>query len=498
MISQPPALGGNRFYGDAIPTVLLGDSITAQNFTQKTPTSVTAVGTVVTVNQTNHGLAVGQQGTVQMCTQTEYNGPWLVASVPDKDHYTVNVPVAPSVSPATGSPQITLPYSLSNNGYFGWMCGSTLSLTFNAGVSGDTPEGIYPRLNRDVYSKNPAVVVLLCGINSLRTGGETDTQTFAAIKKVADDIVGRGIKLILCTILPLGSGDAFFNTVVGGLTTPQRIRSVNRQLKAYAYTTNGIYLADTYQAIIDPTSATGAARSTYTYDNLHPSPIGAYSMAIEISSAAARIGASRIALISSTAESIALDANSKNMINNPLFYAGSGYNVGPGVTEGSGVGTSVAGSWRAAVGGTATAVATLVPRTVATDGDTFGNNQVLTITSAANGDSGTLITNITFANQIAAGDVVHGELELTVSSMVNLKSIAVVMSATVGGVQYQWYWNVDSSSAVLPTAFKVTIKTQKFVIPAGTVTAFFLSTVASFSGVGGGAMQDARTAFYKD
>lgn len=68
-----------------------------------TPTSITSSSTVATVNYTSHGLAVDDIVFVSGCTQTEYNGLHVVATVPNANSFTYFF-AGSATSPATGSP----------------------------------------------------------------------------------------------------------------------------------------------------------------------------------------------------------------------------------------------------------------------------------------------------------------------------------------------------------------------------------------------------------
>ena len=74
--------------------------------------SVTASGTTVTVTTLYaHNMSVGARILTTGCTQNEYNGNYAIASVPSATSLTYTVPVAPSVSPATGFPIRVSPFS---------------------------------------------------------------------------------------------------------------------------------------------------------------------------------------------------------------------------------------------------------------------------------------------------------------------------------------------------------------------------------------------------
>lgn len=67
-----------------------------------TPTSITRTGSVATVTSTNHGLMVGDRITISGAVQTQYNGTFIVETVPTISTFTYTVTGVP-VSPATGT-----------------------------------------------------------------------------------------------------------------------------------------------------------------------------------------------------------------------------------------------------------------------------------------------------------------------------------------------------------------------------------------------------------
>lgn len=68
-----------------------------------TPTSITSASTTVTVNKTAHGLVLGQYVTIAGAVQTDYNGTFRIASVPNGNSFTYTALSAPAASPATGT-----------------------------------------------------------------------------------------------------------------------------------------------------------------------------------------------------------------------------------------------------------------------------------------------------------------------------------------------------------------------------------------------------------
>jgi len=478
--------------------VLAGDSITSQNFVAATPASVTYSNGEILINLVTHGLAVGDQSTIQVGTPTEYNAPYLVSRVIDKDNFAVVANTAPSVNACTGS-QVMRGVGYSNQGFFTYATGRFIQMVFNAGLGSETIDGLYARRARDIYAKSPDIVHLLIGTNNLRGAKEPADAAFAKLKLLVDDILSQGVRVILGTLLPISSADVSFSEVVGGFTGAQRNRQFNTMVRAYATTDSRIILADYAKAVINPSSTTGEADLNKLADTVHPNALGAYSMySLVLDPILERLGIPAIPLVSTAADTYELDSSSKNVTRNPLFVTGGG-TKGASVTEGSGAGTSVGFGWAVDTTGAATAVASLVPRTVANDGDALGNNQVLAATFTGSGQTAFIRSALPFTNQIAAGDVLHTELELKVSGGSNINSLAISFYYTIGGVNYNYQWCANSSSGInLPSVFKVRVKTPKFKVAAGTVTGYQVNVTAASAGAGGVTIQVANWSSPKD
>ena len=474
----------------AYSVVLAGDSITSQCFATITPTSITSSGTTATVTYAGHSLAVGQQCTIQGCTETGYNGCWRVASA-TATTFTVTTTATPSASPATGSPQICLGNAYQNNGYFSYLTGANLSLLNNAGLGGDTTAGLYSRLQTDVHTYAADCVIVNIGINNLRTGGATAAATWTGaagsegIKEVVDAILATGRRVILCTIIPLDVGDSFFSTAVGGITCPKRILAVNRSIRAYCNTTPNLYLADV-AAPLASTNADGRALAANIGSAPHPSPAGAQLMAIPIMDALELCGARPISLVSSELDTVNSDAGSKNVTYNPFF-------TGTGGSKDTGVTGTMADSWRTErLNGSPTVVCTTEARTIAADGDALGNNQVLTISSTAASDQIQFRSFITYGTQFTNADIINLLSHVQISSAVNLQYFYGFVEVVVDAVNYFAYWDYNGTGTAIPSLNQV-IQTRPLTVPAGTISNYYIGFVAQFSGAGGAVVKFGRT-----
>ncbi len=74
----------------------------------------------------------------------------------------------------------------------------------NRGIGGDNVHGLYYRLEDDVFAYSPEQVFMMIGINGIE-----DEELTARIEALASMIKERGIKLWLCSILPLREPDTW-------------------------------------------------------------------------------------------------------------------------------------------------------------------------------------------------------------------------------------------------------------------------------------------------
>lgn len=102
----------------------------------------------------------------------------------------------------------------------------------NAGVSGDTTARALRRLERDVLSKNPDLVLLTLGGNDLKNG-------------VARDAAFDNLKTIVESIQETGAG-----VIIGGLSIPIRDRGFGRAYRELAEETGAGLIPNIFEGIM--------------------------------------------------------------------------------------------------------------------------------------------------------------------------------------------------------------------------------------------------------
>ena len=102
----------------------------------------------------------------------------------------------------------------------------------NAGVPGDTTARALKRLQQDVLSRSPDMVLITLGGNDLKNGVAKDTA-FKNLKRIVKSIQGQGARV-----------------VIGGLRFPLRDRGFARGYKDLADQTGAVLIPDIFKDII--------------------------------------------------------------------------------------------------------------------------------------------------------------------------------------------------------------------------------------------------------
>lgn len=152
-----------------------------------------------------------------------------------------------------------------------------------AGIGGNKIYDLYLRMEDDVLSKNPNVVVLYIGVNDVwhktSSGTGTDADKFAKFyQAVIDKIKPKNAKIILCTPAVIGEKIDGSNQQDGDLTEYSKI------IRGLAQK-NGLPLVDLRKAFIEYNSRNNKEnkdRGILTTDRVHLNAIGNQLVADEI------------------------------------------------------------------------------------------------------------------------------------------------------------------------------------------------------------------------
>ncbi|WP_297890938.1 SGNH/GDSL hydrolase family protein [uncultured Capnocytophaga sp.] len=132
----------------------------------------------------------------------------------------------------------------------------------NRGISGDTSEGVYDRLEAIVKGK-PAKIFILIGINDISCGIEVKTIV-QNMKQIVEKIQNESpkTKIYIQSILPVNPDFEMFK----GHQKPQLIKEINQQYQNIAKEYNVNYI-NLYPHFLE--EGTDRMNKNYTNDGLH-------------------------------------------------------------------------------------------------------------------------------------------------------------------------------------------------------------------------------------
>jgi lysophospholipase L1-like esterase len=253
---------------------LLGDSITNQNNYRLSVGSISRKDGVATVVTTaSHELWPGAEFSIMPAMENwGFGGKHTVSRYLSSTSFEFAIsPDFPSVGPATS---VTLRHHghQSDQGWFHWF-NSRLHGRFemlnNGAITGGQAEDLLRRVETDVIPYNPTFCFVLLGTNDALQSVPL-AQTTGALEGIYRRLIEAGTIVVALTVPPLGSGSSSFTKC------SPRVRAINHWIREYAAKTPRVILVDTYAALVDSTSTTGAhATSVLGGDGVHPTALGA-------------------------------------------------------------------------------------------------------------------------------------------------------------------------------------------------------------------------------
>ncbi|MFO1242389.1 MAG: GDSL-type esterase/lipase family protein [Rickettsiales bacterium] len=283
----------------------------------------------------------------------------------------------------------------------------------NAGIIGDTTTGILARLDSDVIAKNPDIVFVHAGTNDI-TGGASFATITGNLNAIYTTLLNQGILVTVMPLLPRSGAQNW-----GTTAARQLHHAVSNWIREKALTTQGMILIDGSAAMTDPASSTGDARTNYTVDGLHPSPIGGF----YIGDAAYKV----FKTITRPAATVCYSpSDTYDATNNPAGnLLTNGQLAGTGGTVGTGATGQAADNWSLSrTAGTAvTAAGSKVSRT---DGLPGSLQQIVVSCNGSGSTDGTVTFTTTpssITSNIATNNWYEALLEIDVSATTNSASM---------------------------------------------------------------------------
>lgn len=161
-------------------------------------------------------------------------------------------------------------------------------LVVNRGIGGQNTGQMLLRFEDDVVALKPAVVVILGGTNDLRAYvGDPASVGPGALARISRNITamcdiakGRGFKVVLATLPPVGSDREKVSR------DAQAILTINAWIKAFA-AGRGYPVADYHAALVD---VAGVLPPSLSPDGIHPNADGYAAMHPALARALAAVG----------------------------------------------------------------------------------------------------------------------------------------------------------------------------------------------------------------
>lgn len=459
-----------------------GDSITAYWNHFVTPTAMSRTAGVASVTSTAHGLGTSSLIRVfGVTSDPSFHTANGVVTRVDANTFTY-----PSPGPDVTS--VTVDTTYTRVLFKGWYSNvsaflyansrlkGALTQTDNFGRSSETTTQMLARVG-EVAGCAADVIVYLGGANDA-AGSDTAATTIANDAAIVRTLVAAGKTVVLCTIMPLGTGHASFATA-----TPKIIQ-INAAKRALVLSYKGrVRLCDYYAALVN--SATGGAKTNALQsDAIHPQTYGARLMGVELAAALTGIPEGRF-LTTSIA-----DARSQYSTSPSIWHVGQFTQTDAGAKSGpTNAASPPAGSVAGVLDGynvTATAGAGevwMVP-----DDDGYGYGQVCSWTPSG---AGTVTIQqesaATMAALVTAGDVYRVGFHLKVSGVTSALTflrcrIQGVFDGTTMIIGTPMHSDVGAASNVFTTFDEYIVGPEMTIPPFTACTSLTLEVIANFSG----------------
>jgi lysophospholipase L1-like esterase len=330
-----------------------------------------------------------------------------------------------------------------NRGYWTWaevLQGQLCDVVAYAGVGGNNCAQMLARVNADVIAVDPDVCVVMGGTNDI-AGGRTYAQIIADLEDIYDLLHAAGIHIIATTSVP--------STSYATETQKQYFRDLATWVEDY------VDAHPSYMSFCDTGSLYADAdehpQAGYSWDGVHPTALGAYTIGSALATAIAGVAPAR---------NHWLDAGDPRLINYNTTMVGTG-------GARSGLATGVVATGYQAAGN---CVASKVARS--------GGGEWQKIAMNANGDGRISTPSIDVTAKFAAGETVVLEVEFeTDDDWTNIQQFHVYLQFRDSGgseLIFRSSLFVDNYSGplltpavYLPRPASGILRTEPTVVPSG-------------------------------
>lgn len=345
------------------------------------------------------------------------------------------------------------------------LSGRRLDLSF-AGIfatTGFTTQQIIATHLPNAVAYKAQITTVLCGTNNI-TFNQTADQITADLVTIYTALRNAGAVVVACSIPP--------RNVAAGLTATQlrTQAAVNLWIANYCAATPGMLFADTASALTDSTTGQ-AATGMISSDNLHPSPLGAYTMGQVVSTVVNSLLPARGGSFINPLDVWNATENPGGNLISVGLMAGTG-----GTLTGTGTSGQVATGWSGVIQTPGTVTAAF-----SKEADATGTNlerQVVTLGGTGNAGSqpggGTRVSVglPVFVSNIAAGDTVFLEAEVEWSGASGVVGFHpnLGFGAPVGiNVSDNFLYTALDGDLPPTSGGRLNLRTPNFVVPANFV-----------------------------
>ena len=460
LVKRNPVTGGIRISGNngsfaSRKALLAGDSIAAYAEVYAGATSITDNGDgTATLVRTSHSLGVGDPVRIvaapikSLCVMDSRVTKYVDAN-------TVQISLGGRTHDVVAGSGVSVVYPLrrSCRGWLNWVeaaLGEQFDTTWCA-VGGATASKISSLIDETQIPADIDFGFVCAGMNNVYAAGQTFADAQAELSSLIAKVQNNSAMLVVLSIPPRNSADANWSASKQAIHT-----ALNRWLYSFTKAIGGVFV-DTWRSAQGAATYVNAgatnpdATTGFQQDYTHPSMRGAMAIGYDITS---KISGQSGVRGYTAAHPAAIGADTGNLLTGSAFATGSG---------------GVATGW-ASSDSTANMAVTpsLVARTVASDGDACGQNQVISAAyGTATGVASTRFRLNNFQALLTPGTTVQFSFPFKVQGALGLSSLELSLLGTRadGSLLIVNGFHNDSNTAVVSGDFLGRIITPPFVVP---------------------------------
>lgn len=455
--------------------ILLGDSFTGRSWKQISLSAGgitnngdgTATATMTTApNSTTNQITVGETIRVEGSSTPIFNQiAATITAVSNSPTYSITYTITGEYAdtPFTDAPVV---YRYNRQSVKGWwtfyqkLANAQFDVVANCAQGGTQIRYMKQMLERQYPTVTARFGFFQGGINDIYVGSRTLAEMIEDATALIDAVLPRVAVFVAFTIPAMSASKTGWT-----LARANQQLQFNRWLAEYVSSNGGICIESnlaTSNAITygSGSDTNGAPNSGFVTDNTHPTPVGAYALAKAAYAKTSSFVVQDARWPSNAIDSLYYDADSQYMLDaSHVLMSGTGGTV----TAGSGTitGTAPDGTTIAWVtsGSGLTATVTTPARTVADDGDTIGDNLVVTLSGTAGALSLLRFSVAATVGRFALADVIRAIAKIKITTptgILAVNTMARVVQASMARWDSAGMEDVDTAFTEGATYYDVT------------------------------------------